>query len=32
MTWQGSRAHAKMLARIGVLKPAELRDIEKGLG
>ena len=27
----GSRAHAKMLARIGVLKPAELRDILKGL-
>ena len=28
----GSNAHAKMLARIGVLKPAELRDIQKGLG
>jgi argininosuccinate lyase len=28
----GSKAHAKMLARIGVLKPAELRDILKGLG
>ena len=27
----GSRAHAKMLARIGVLKPAELRDILAGL-
>jgi argininosuccinate lyase len=27
----GSKAHAKMLARIGVLKPAELRDILKGL-
>ena len=27
----GSQAHAKMLARIGVLKPAELRDILKGL-
>ena len=28
----GSNAHAKMLARIGVLKPGELRDILKGLG
>jgi argininosuccinate lyase len=28
----GSQAHAKMLARIGVLKPAELRDILAGLG
>jgi argininosuccinate lyase len=28
----GSQAHAKMLARIGVLKPGELRDILKGLG
>jgi argininosuccinate lyase len=28
----GSRAHAKMLARIGVLKPAELRDVLAGLG
>jgi len=28
----GSRAHAKMLARISVLKPAELRDILAGLG
>ena len=27
----GSKAHAKMLARIGVLKPAELRDILTGL-
>ena len=27
----GSKAHAKMLARIGVLKAAELRDILKGL-
>jgi argininosuccinate lyase len=27
----GSKAHAKMLARIGVLKSAELRDILKGL-
>jgi argininosuccinate lyase len=27
----GSKAHAKMLARIGVLKPAELRDILAGL-
>lgn len=27
----GSKAHAKMLARIGVLKPGELRDILKGL-
>jgi argininosuccinate lyase len=28
----GSIAHAKMLARIGVLKPRELTDIVKGLG
>jgi argininosuccinate lyase len=28
----GSQAHAKMLARIGVLNPGELRDILTGLG